>query len=329
MTWNGKALLQECLSSLASQTYPEKEVIVVDNGSTDGTLQLIKGTWSKLVSQVIENPFNTGFAKGCNQGIQASQGEFVAFLNNDCRAQPGWIKAMVTAARTHPEAGMFACKILLSHDPSLIDNAGHLLFPDGLNFSRGRLEKDENQYDRIEEVFFPSGAASMFRKELLLDIQGLDEDFFAYGDDADLGLRARLKGWSCLYIPDAVVYHRHSATAGGYSPLKAFLVERNRIWVAVKCFPASALALSPFYSLVRYFLQAYGAFTGKGAAGRFSSPLALLWVLVKAWAGALRGLPRMWAKRRDIKKNKRLTTQEFLSLMRRFRIRATTVALTP
>jgi len=329
LTWNGKALLQECLSSLASQTYSEKEVIVVDNGSTDGTLQVIKDTWSTLVSRVIENPFNTGFAKGCNQGIQASRGELVAFLNNDCRAQPGWIETMVKAALAHPEAGMFACKILLSQDPSVIDNAGHLLFPDGLNFSRGRLEKDMHQYDRNEEVFFPSGAASMFRKELLLDIQGLDEDFFAYGDDADLGLRARLRGWSCLYIPDAVVYHRHSATAGGYSPLKAYLVERNRIWVAVKCLPAAALALSPFYSLVRYCLQAYGAITGKGAAGRFSSPFALLWVLVRAWAGALRGLPRMWAKRREIQGNKRITAQEFLSLMQRFRIRATKISLTP
>jgi GT2 family glycosyltransferase len=203
LTWNGKDLLRECLSSLASQTYSEKEVIVVDNGSTDGTVQFVKGTFGTLVSRVIENTFNTGFSKGCNQGIQASKGELVAFLNNDCRAQPGWIETMVRAALSHPEAGMFACKILLSHDPSLIDNAGHLLFPDGLNFSRGRLERDIKQYDRSEEVFFPSGAASVFRRELLLDIKGFDEDFFAYGDDADLGLRARLRGWSCLYVPDA------------------------------------------------------------------------------------------------------------------------------
>lgn len=301
----------------------------MDNGSTDESAAFVREKWGPLISKIIENNENVGYARGSNQGIHASHGEYIAFLNNDVRLDPRWIAEMVSCAGLHPDAGMYACKILLAHDLSLIDNTGHLIYPDGLNFSRGRLEKDRGQFDRIEEVLFPSGAASLFHRTVVADAGGFDEDFFAYGDDADLGLRARLRGWSCVYVPKAVAVHRHSATAGEYSAFKAYLVERNRIWVAVKCFPAAALAFSPFYSAIRYVYQAYGVLSRQGAAGQFPRPLGLLWTLFRAWAGALKGLPKMLAKRRMIRRGRKLTSREFSSLLKRFGIGARAIALTP
>ena len=123
---------------------------------------------------------------------------------------------------------MFAPKILSLTDRKIIDNVGQLLYADGLSRGRGRLEADRGQYDQEEEILLPSGCAMLLRRTMLADIGGFDEDLFAYCDDTDLGLRAQLAGWRCRSVPAAVVYHAYSATTSAYSPLKAFLVERNR-----------------------------------------------------------------------------------------------------
>jgi GT2 family glycosyltransferase len=194
-----------------------------------------------------------------------------------------------------------------------------------LNRGRGRLEKDHGQYDQQEEILFPSGCAALYRREMLEEIGLFDEDFFAYGDDTDIGLRGRLAGWKCLYVPTAVVYHRYSQSSGAYSPLKAFYVERNRVWIAVKFFPVSMLLRSPFYTFWRFLLQGYGALTGRGAAGKFThtySPFYLLRILIKAYGSAIRGLPRMWEKRKEVKRMTRVADAEFRSWFRRFGISA-------
>jgi GT2 family glycosyltransferase len=157
-----------------------------------------------------------------------------------------------------------------------------------------------------------------------------DEDFFAYADETDMGWRAQLAGWKCIYNPEAIVYHLHSASSSNYSPLKAFLVERNRLWVAVKTFPVSFLILGIFYTILRYFYQALGALTGKGAAGRFAkeaNKFKLVIILIKANISAFLGLPKMLKKRREVMRKKRISNREMWTLFKRFGISARDIAL--
>jgi GT2 family glycosyltransferase len=329
VNWNGKAYLGDCLNSLRNQTFLDFEIIVVDNGSKDASVEYVESQFPGF-AHILRNPENRGFSGGNNQGIKEARGQYIALLNNDARADSGWLKELVKAAEADHRAGMLASKIYLQGQPKVIDNVGHLIFRDGLNRGRGRLEKDHGQFDKMEEVLFPSGCAALYRREMLEEIGLFDEDFFAYGDDTDIGLKGRLAGWKCLYIPQAVVYHRYSQSSGSYSPLKAFYVERNRVWIAVKYFPLSLLLKSPFYTFWRFLLQGYGALTGRGAAGKFSQEYSrwqLLRVLVKAYGSAIQGFPKMWKKRKEMKKLTRVNKEEILGWFHRFGISAREISL--
>lgn len=319
---NGMAFIGDCLRSLEHQDFKDFEVVIVDNGSTDGSVKLVRNEFPWL-GKMIENPTNMGFAKACNQGIEASEGTYVALLNNDTEAHSGWLAELVKAADEHPDIGMFASKTLFFDNRNVIDTAGHLIYPDGLNRGRGRLEVDRGQYDDKLDVFSPSGCAALYRKRLFDEVGLFDEHHFAYGDDIDIGFRARLAGWKCVFVPRSVVYHRYSMTTGEYSPLKVFLVERNRIWIAWKYFPVKHLILSPFYSCLRYCYQAYGALVGKGAAGKFTSQYSawgLITNVLKAYWGALRGLPRVWGERKRVMMLRKVSNQEIDRWFRDYRI---------
>ena len=329
VNWNGRDLLAGCLDSIRSQTRPPQEIIVVDNGSTDGSDEYLEREWGHTIKQV-RHTENLGFAGGVNAGIRISIGEWIALLNNDAVADPGWLAGMLEAIQDDPRTGMCACKILLADPADRIDKAGHLLYWDGLNGGRGFGEPDHGQYDRVEEVLFPDGCAAMYRRELFSQVGLFDEQFFAYGDDAELGLRGRLYGWRCIYAPKAVVRHRHSASLGAASPRKAFLVERNRIWLAVKLFPLALLPMNPLFALWRYCWHALSAAGWGGSAGTFvrrHSVWKLGWVLVQAHASSLWGLPEILRKRRQVAMQKSLRSVEFLNLIRNFRISAKELAL--
>lgn len=329
VNWNGRNYLGECLDSLRNQTFVDFEVILVDNGSTDGSIEYLQSHFLGFV-RVLRNGKNLGFARGNNQGIKIANGKYIVLLNNDAKADRHWAEELVKAAEEDRRAGMLASKIYLQGGQKIIDNVGHLIYRDGLNRGRGRLEVDHGQFDQKEEVLFPSGCAALYRREMLEEIGLFDEDFFAYGDDTDLGLKGRLAGWKCIYVPGAVVFHRYSQSSGAYSPMKAFYVERNRVWVAIKYFPLSVLLKSPFYTLLRFLLQGYGAFTGRGAAGKFSqeySRFLLLRVLLKAYAAALWGMPKMWRKRKEMKKLIRVSKEEILNWFDRFGISARKISL--
>ncbi|GAB4484430.1 MAG: glycosyltransferase family 2 protein [Thermodesulfovibrionales bacterium] len=327
---NGRHLISECLDALFQGAYRNTEVIVVDNGSTDGSVGFLREQYFGRI-RLIENSRNLGFAEGNNLGFAAASGGYVALLNNDAVAGPLWLEELVSAALSSgPACGMWASKILFHDDPGRLDTAGHLIYPDGLNRGRGKNEPDRGQYDVREEVFFPSGCAALYRKEAVDLVGGFDPDFFAYGDDTDLGLKIRLAGWSCEYVPTAVVYHRSSSTSGIYSSFKAYLVERNRIWVLIKYFPPRAILASVYYTFLRHVLQAYGALTGAGAAGRFvegSSRSELMKVLCRAYRDALRMLPRMLQKRRAFREHIRVKNSVFYGWLRRYRISAREIAL--
>ncbi len=246
-------------------------------------------------------------------------------------ADVNWLSELVDAARkSDSNFGMWASKILFYDDRKIIDTVGHLIYRDGMNRGRGKGELDRGQYDREEEVFFPSGCAALYSKSMLDQIGLFDPDFFAYGDDTDVGLKARIAGWKCLYVPAAIVYHRSSATTGRYSPLKAYLVERNRLWILIKYFPLRDILLSPLYTVTRLILQAYGAMTGIGAAGRFTEQYSLwklISVLLRAYFDAIKGSLKMIRKRFALREIKKTDTGEFSLWIKKFGMSAKEIAL--
>lgn len=326
LNWNGGRIVQECLMSLRAQSYRPLEIIVVDNASTDKSVDLIKMGFPEV--KLMVNDRNLGFGGGNNVGIRASQGQYIMILNNDARLGPDCIKELKRSIEKDKGYGACASKIFLEGKGNLLDATGITIYQDGLSIGRGRLERAD-QYQIEEEVFFASGCACLFRKEMLDDIGLFDEDFFAYADDTDMGWRAQLAGWKCIYNPKAIVYHLHSASSSAYSPLKAFLAERNRIWVAMKYFPASLLIVGQFHTLGRYCYQAYGALFKKGAAGRFTQEFSksqLIKVLLKVYYSVLKNMPMILRKRSQMKRKKRISNQEIYGLFKKFGISGKAIA---
>lgn len=315
LNWNGERYLRQCLDSVLAQDYDPLDIIVVDNASGDASVEIVKTDYPAVL--LIENPLNTGFAAGNNIGIRHAKGDYIVIFNNDAEMERNCISEMVRAIEKDKRYGACATKICLKFDEGLLDAAGIAVCPDGLSIGRGRLEPGD-RYDREEEVFFASGCCMMCRKEMLEDTRVggdyFDAQFFMYADDTDLGWRARLRGWKTIYTPNARVFHMHSASSESYSPLKAFLVERNRIWVQLKYFPVRTILYGQFFTAYRYLFQAYGALVGKGAAGGFTashSKLDLVTILGRVWLSALSGVPAIWRKRKSVQKAKTIGAAEF------------------
>jgi GT2 family glycosyltransferase len=234
VNWNGKAWLPACLDSLAAQTRRPDEVIVVDNGSTDGSAELA----------TIKLPTNTGFAVACNRGVAATDADYVALVNNDVVLAPDWIEQMARALETRPDAASVACKMVDYDDPSVIYDTGDLLRRDGAADQRGRFLRDDGRWDTPGEVWGACAGAALYRRDAFSKAGGFDETFFAYLEDVDLGLKLRLAGYTCRYEPRAVARHAGGATAArlGASAVPA-LVERNTLLIVAKAFPLRWLPL--------------------------------------------------------------------------------------
>lgn len=323
--FNRRELLRACLESLARQTHPSFEVIVIDNGSGDGSAALVEDIRVSypVPLRLIANSSNQGFCAANNQGFAASRSELVALLNNDAEAEPGWLEALAAAIRRDEDIGMAASKILVWEDPRKIDKCGHLIYPDGQNRGRGSGQMDQGQFDRIEEVLWPDGCAAMYRRAMLDEIGGFDEDFFAYADDAELGLRGRIAGWRCLYTPRAVVRHRRGATLGLSSARRLTLIERNRVLLVVKLFPWNLVWTNGAYYLARLLAGLLAAARNKGeirnypgARGKLTAAMALL----KGNLSALPMIPRMLRKRRSFRSKRRLSPMQVRKLLLYYRI---------
>lgn len=327
--WNGRQYLNTCLNALQRQTYPNIEVIVVDNGSEDDSVSFLESNYSDFV-RVVKLPENYGFDRGVNEGIKVSKGDYIATLNNDTEADENWLKKLIEGFSVGDEVGMCASKILFYYERDVIDKVGHVMYRDGLNKGRGCMQKNHGQFDKSEEVFFPDGCAALYKKKMLDQIGLFEESFFAYGDDAELGFRARLFGWTCIYIPTAVVYHIHSGTTSPYSKLKIFLIERNRFWLAVKLFPLPFLLASPYYTVIRFFWHTYAAFFSLGSAGSFKeqhSSFQLFFILIKSYLSGIKGLPYILRKRKEIQNNKVVDNKQIREWFLKFGISGKDIAI--
>lgn len=325
---NGAGYVEAAVASLLAQEGCAVEVLVVDNASTDGSADALAERFRDRV-RLLRNDHNAGYGAGNNAGIALARGRYLLLLNSDAEAAPDLARTMVEAAEASPRVGMVAAKVLVHSARHVIDNTGHLMYADGLNRGRGRQQEDRGQFDGLRTALFPSGAAALYRREMLEDVGGFDESFFLYGDDADLGLRGRLAGWECAFAPAALAYHHYSRTAGAYSTLKAFHVERNRVWVLLKIFPWPEVLVSPVFTAFRLATQGFGVLAGRGAAhhlARERSAWHLVAVTLRAYASALRGVPAVLRARRRIPR--RLSGADTRRLLREFRLSAREVALT-
>jgi GT2 family glycosyltransferase len=309
--WNGERFLDLCLSSLRKQAFKDFETVLVDNGSTDGSLRLLERDFPEV--RVISMSENRGFSAAVNAGIEASEASYLALLNNDTEVDPGWLEALVRAAERHPESGLFASKLVDFHDRRVLDGAGDALRLSGLPYRLGHGERDRGQFDLPAYVFSACGAAALYRREMLGDIGLFDEDFVSYCEDGDLSFRAQLAGYRCLHVPGAVVYHMGSATTGSNRSATATrLGTRNSLSLLVKNLPLSAVPhMLPFFVLGQIARLLTAAATGTLGAH------------LEGLAGAWHLLPLMLKKRREIQGRKRVSDTTIRGLLRESSLAAT------
>jgi GT2 family glycosyltransferase len=250
--------LKPCLHSIFQQTYPNFEVLLVDNASTDGSLEYVREAYPSV--KIIQNTTNLGYAGANNVGFKHANGELVAVLNPDTRVNPDWLIELVPLMQAQ-QIGLATPKILLFDQPNLINTCGNQVTFSGLTFCRG-LAQARQCYPVPEIVSAVSGAAFVIQKSLLDQIGGFDERFFLYYEETDLSLRAALAGYSCLYVPAAIVYHQYTFK---FSPQKAFYQERNRLFCLLKTFRwRTLLALLPSLLVAEIVAWGYACLHGPG-----------------------------------------------------------------
>lgn len=286
--WNGKQHLPACLDALRRQTFPRHEVILVDNGSSDGSQDLVRHEYPAV--RLLELGRNLGFTGACNAGFRVAHGDYVALLNNDTEAHPAWLETLVDAFQRYPNAGILASKLLLFDRRDHIHAAGDYYRVDGIPGNRGVWQKDEGQFEREEEVFGACGAAAAYRRTMLHETGFLDDDFYFSCEDVDISWRAQLTGWRVMYLPQAIVYHKLKATGG--SVTGSYYDGRNFLFVIWKNYPASLLR-QHWRAIVRaqwrISQQALRAWRGKAARARLRGQLA-----------GIAGGVRLWRRRKQV-----------------------------
>jgi len=301
VNWNGQKFLQHCLDSLSRQTYADREIILVDNGSTDGSVRCVKEGFPDV--KIIELRENTGFTGGNAKGLDLADGEFVALVNNDTHAEDQWLENLIQPMLEDSTLGICASKLLFG-DGRMINSAGDGLTTAAVGLNRG-LGKDGARFSDPEFVFGACGAAVLYRRRMLDEIGFLDDDFFLYDEDTDLNFRAQLAGWKCAYVPTAIVYHKSNATSGRLSNLHVYYHSRNLEFVWLKNMPSSLMLRCAHHKLI----QELGSFFylcirhGKWMA------------FFRAKKDALKMFPLMWRKRKEIQSMKRVSNSYIRKLL--------------
>ena len=271
LNWNNYDIIEQCLDSLLHQSHKNLEIIVVDNGSTDGSMEIIQSRYPQII--LLPQAKNLGFAGGVNRGIEQASGEYIALLNSDAVADSHWIQNLLEGIQDVEVVWSCASKMLDYFDKAKIDSAGIRIFRTGRATDRGHCEQDIGQYDSREEIFGPCAGAALYRRQIIEGLGGFDEDFFAYLEDVDLAWRAQMEGFKTIYCPKAVVYHIRSKSTSKTSSFQRYYGARNRILIVLKNMPFLQLSinlpfifffefLSVLYDSVKYrdFAQIKGKF---------------------------------------------------------------------
>jgi GT2 family glycosyltransferase len=292
LTWNGRHHLDACLSAVAAQQGVDAETILVDNASSDGTVEYVRARYPWV--RVLALDGNYGFTGGNNAGARAARGRYLAFLNNDTVPDPGWLRALVAGLDERGGVALATSRIVYLHDPRIVDSAG-----DGLTRWGGAFKRhhggDAAEVAESRDVFGACGAAFVVPKRVFDELGGFDEDFSLSHEDVDLSYRARLRGYRCRYVADSIVHHRGSATLGRGSRVAVFHGQRNLEWLYVQNTPLPLLVRT-LPGHVLYNVAAAAHFARHGLLGTFLS----------AKVAALGGLPRALRKRAAIQRARRV-----------------------
>lgn len=291
VNWNGIRFLDACLDALKAQAYPSIEAIVVDNGSSDGSIDLLE---RRPDIRLIRNPRNLGFAAANNVGLQAATGEYVLLLNYDATLEPGYVASLVAALRRDPRLGSATGKLLrpaAAGMARIVDSTGHLIFRNDWAANRGENEPDGVAHDVAGEVFGVCAAAGLYRRIMLDDVtvddEVLDSAFFAYLEDVDLDWRAQLRGWRSWYEPTATATHYRGGSGGRSSVEIQRHIFKNRILMIIKNDGGPSFG---------WRLPGILAFTAaKFIVGIIGSPAFAL-----AVSQTIRAMPQAWRRRRQI-----------------------------
>lgn len=287
VTYNGRDLVEDCLASLSDGP---ARVMVVDNASADGTVDFIRQRFPLV--EVLALDANAGYGEACNRAIAGCGEEYIAVLNQDAVALPGWLDHLVSALDADPAAALATPKILLRRQPDRINACGNSPHFSGITPCRG-FNADSAAYGACEQVAAISGAAFVVRRSALEAMGGFDARFFMYFEDTDLSLRAYLAGFHCLYVSDATVLHDFEPR---FSAAKLYLLERNRHLSWLKIFRWRTLGvLAPALLLIELLVFGYSLLRGPRCA------LAK----VRAWAAVLRAMPALLAARRGVQATRR------------------------
>ena len=293
VNWNGEQFLERCLTALLAQTVKPYEIILVDNASTDGSLDIARRF--PTVRLLAQNS-NTGFARGNNIAINAAAegSEWIALLNPDAFPELRWLEECLLSAQRNPQFDVFGSKLLNAADPTVLDGTGDAYHVSGLVWRTGHGIVASILAEYEGEVFSPCAAAALYRRSALLEVGGFDDDFFCYVEDVDLGFRLRLAGYRCLYVPLSVVHHVGSGTTGGKnSDFSVYHGHRNLVWTFVKGMPDLFFWLMlPLHVILN--LVSIVSFSLRGQGG----------IILKAKRDALLGLPNIWRKRQQIQKTR-------------------------
>jgi GT2 family glycosyltransferase len=297
-TYNGRELLEVVLPSLAEQRFRDFRMVVVDDGSTDGTAEWLSRRWPDVEVVVQANQGVTAALNACLRA--AAETELVGLFNSDVELDPDCLGELVRALREHPDAGSASPKLLDFHERDTIDGAGDVLEWAGHGHRRGHGERDRGQYDEPQPIFGPCAGAAVYRRSAIEAVGDFDEDFHAFFEDVDWSLRAQLAGFQCRYVPSARVYHMGSATLGaGLTDFARYHLWRNAVWLLAKGMPASLLARHAHQLLAGQLVNLAVALRDRK-----------LGIWLRAWRDALTGLPRILARRRRIQRERRVTPRE-------------------
>ncbi|MGC8927312.1 MAG: glycosyltransferase family 2 protein [Myxococcota bacterium] len=326
VTFNSESVITECLDSLIRIDYGDFEILIYDNASLDNTCRIIERYKDKV--RLIKGGFNRGFGYALNRLAENANGEIIASLNPDTVVDRYWIKNAI-GHFSRSDVGMVSSRILFKDNPDIIDSTGHLIYPDGLNRGRGHQKNLTEEFLKVDEVAFPSGSAGFYRRDIYIELGGIDESLFLFGDDTDIGIKFQLAGYKCIYEPASVVFHHYSHSVGRYSDIKAYFVERNRIQILLKYFPLRFIAKSLFYTSSRIVMHNLSAISGRGSTARYikeGSIIKLYKLMLMAYIDTILDLPDIIRKRRKLLS--RLDLEKIVPLLKRHTISASELTLT-